>query len=113
MLLLSDLGKPGQNALLGRYPDLKADIVIGGLPTQGEPLADALLEKLQPKLIVVTDADYPAAQRASEKLRNRLENRGIDVCYTRQTGAVSLSFREAQWTMTSMSGQQISGSVAR
>ena len=32
ILLLSDLGRPGQDALLQRTPDLRADIVITGLP---------------------------------------------------------------------------------
>ena len=113
VLLLSDLGKPGQNALLERYPDLKADIVVSGLPTQGEPLADALLEALQPKLIIVTDSEYPASQRASEKLRTRLEASGVAVCYTHQVGAVSLSFKEGKWLMTSMQGGRESGDAAR
>lgn len=113
MLLLSDLGKPGQNALLAAYPDLKADIVVSGLPTQGEPLADALLAALHPALIVVTDSEYPASQRASAKLRTRLEASGVAVWYTHQAGAVSLSFKEGKWSMTSMQGERQSGGAAQ
>ena len=112
VLLLSDLGKPGQNALIERYPDLKADIVVSGLPTQSEPLADALLETLRPQLIIVTDSEYPASQRASEKLRTRLEASGTKVSYTHQVGAVSLSFRDDKWSMTSMRGGRQSGDAA-
>jgi len=113
VLLLSDVGKPGQNALLERHPELKADIVIGGLPTQGEPLADALLEALQPQLIVVTDSEHPSSQRAPERLRARLEAHGIQVCYTHRSGAVSLKFKQGKWSMTAMSGQRFSGVAVR
>ena len=44
VLLLSDLGRKGQNALLARTNDLRADVVIAGLTDDGEPLDDALLE---------------------------------------------------------------------
>ncbi len=110
VLLLSDLGKPGQNALLARHPDLRADIVISGLPTQGEPLADALLDALQPKLIVITDAENPASQRAPAKLRRRLSTRGVPVLFTHETGAVTLDFDVGQWSARTMSGQKLSSS---
>ncbi|HEY0456579.1 MAG TPA: ComEC/Rec2 family competence protein, partial [Verrucomicrobiae bacterium] len=69
VLLLSDLGKPGQNALAQRYPELKADIVVSGLPAQSEPLADGFLDLLQPKLTIVADSLFPARERASRALR--------------------------------------------
>jgi hypothetical protein len=43
ILLLSDLSRTGQDALLSRTNDLRADIVVAGLPNEGEPLCDALL----------------------------------------------------------------------
>ena len=43
VLLLSDLGRSGQSALLARTNDLRADIVVAGLPDEGEPLCDALV----------------------------------------------------------------------
>jgi beta-lactamase superfamily II metal-dependent hydrolase len=50
VLLLSDLGRAGQSALLGRTNDLRADIVVAGLPNEGEPLCKALIDAVQPKL---------------------------------------------------------------
>ncbi len=97
VLLLSDLGKPGQNALITRHPDLRADIVVAGLPQQTEPLADALIDAIQPRLIIITDAEYPASERASKKLRARLARHNIPVLYTRETGAVTLTFRKSGW----------------
>ncbi len=102
VLLLSDLGKPGQNALVQRTPDLRADIVIAGLPAQTEPLADALLDAIQPRLIIIADSTYPATGRASPPLRERVGHRQIPVLYTRETGAVTLAFRRGGWTVKTM-----------
>jgi len=87
VLLLSDLGPAGQAALLDRSPELRADLVVSGLCTKGEPLSDELLEQLKPKLIVVSDAEFPAAERARDDLRQRLKRAGCDVIYTSSSGA--------------------------
>ena len=113
VMLLSDLGKPGQNALMNRWPELRADIVVSGLPNQTEPLADALLDSLQPQLIVITDSEYPASERAAPKLRERLAARNVPVLYTRETGAITLTFAKGRWTARPMSGSEVSGSVRR
>jgi len=107
VLLLSDLGRPGQNALLERNPDLRADIVVTGLPVQTEPVCDALLDTIQPRLIVVTDSEFPASGRASAKLRDRLAKRNIPVIYTRSAGAVTLEFRRRGWELRTMGGMKI------
>lgn len=109
VVLLSDLGKPGQNALMERSADLRADIVISGVPTASEPLADALLDAIGPRLIIVTDSEYPATQRASRRVSERLEVRNVPVIYTRETGAVTLRFRAGQWEARTMSGLRMVG----
>lgn len=103
VLLLSDLGRTGQRVLLGRTNDLRADIVVACLPEQGEPLGDDLLDAIQPRLIIVTDSEYPAAKRAGAKLRSRLEQRGVPVIFTRDTGAVTISLRNPGWQARTMS----------
>jgi len=107
ILLLSELGRAGQEALMERAPDLRADIVIAGLPTTGEPLCDALLEAVQPRLIVVTDAEYPAAQRASAKLCERLGRRNIPVIYTRLAGSATIELGKDKWSLRTMSGDRL------
>ena len=42
VLLLSALGRPGQNALLERRHDLRADIVVTGLPVATEAIGEDL-----------------------------------------------------------------------
>jgi ComEC/Rec2-related protein len=112
VLLLSDLGRAGQSALLSRTNDLRADIVIAGLPDEGEPLCDALLDAAQPKVIIVADSDFPATRRASPKLRARLEQKGISVIYTRTAGAVTILLRPDGWELRAMGGQKNSNRTA-
>jgi ComEC/Rec2-related protein len=106
VLLLSDLGRPGQEALLQRTPaaDLRADIVVAGLPVEGEPLSEGLLDIVQPRLIVLADNENPATRRASPRLRERLAQRGVPVLYTRE-GAVLLALRSGAWTATRADGR--------
>jgi ComEC/Rec2-related protein len=100
VLLLGDLGRPGQEALMRHEFDLRADIVITGLPGQGEPLCDGLLERIQPQLIIVADAALPAAQRATQELLARFARRNVQVLTTRQAGAITLRLQRAAWTAT-------------
>lgn len=95
VLLLSDLGPAGQKQLLSGINDLHADIVITGLPNDGEPLSDALADAIQPKLIVIADSEYP--RPANAKLRKRLEQRGVPVLYTSDSGAVKIVLDKSGW----------------
>ena len=107
VLLLSDLGRPGQDALLERTPDLRADIVVTGLPVQREALSDALLDAIQPTVIIVVDSEFPPAERASPKLRERLARRKVPVLYTRSTGSATIEWRKGNWGVRTMSGIRI------
>jgi competence protein ComEC len=109
VLLLSDLGARGQAALLERTNDLRAEIVVACLPDRCEPVCDALLDVIQPKMIVITDSEFPAAKRASEKLRERLSSRGVPALFTRDAGAVELSLSRAGWRASTMSGDAVFG----
>ncbi len=93
VLLLSDLGRTGQNRLLDRTNDLRADIVVSGIPTQSEPLCAALLDAIRPRVIIIADSESPATARANERLKDRLNRRNVTVLYTREAGAVMVSFR--------------------
>jgi len=108
VLLLSDLGRPGQNALLQRNPALKADIVVTGLPVQTEPVCDALLDRLQPRLIIISDSEFPASERANAKLCERLAHKTIPVLYTHSTGSTTIEFLNDKWTVRTMSGAKFS-----
>jgi competence protein ComEC len=111
VLLLSDLGRSGQSALLAGTNDLRADVVIAGLPDEGEPLCDALLDAVQPKVIVVADSEFPANRRASQALHERLDQGKIPVIYTRASGAVKIMTRPDGWELKTMDGRKYSGAA--
>ncbi len=111
ILLLSNLGHPGQEALLERAADLRADIVVAGLPEQNEPLKDALLEAIQPRLIIIADSESPATRRANRALRERLEKRGIPILCTSELGAVKISLRGTHWEVDTVDRVLCSGSM--
>jgi len=100
VLLLADLSRVGQETLLRGTNNLQADIVISGLPEKSDPLSDALLERVQPKLIIIADSEYPAPARASPKIRERLKLSRIPVLYTREVGAVEITVKPVDWQTT-------------
>ncbi|HVM48899.1 MAG TPA: ComEC/Rec2 family competence protein [Candidatus Acidoferrum sp.] len=109
VLLLSDLGRPGQDALLERHPGLRADIVVTGLPSRGEPVCDAFLDAVRPRVVVVADSEFPAYERASPKLQTRLAQRKLPVIYTREEGATTIEWRGNAWELRTRSGKRIGG----
>ena len=105
ILLLSDLSRAGQSDLLATTNDLRADIVVAGLPSAGEPLCDALIDAIRPRVIVIADSEFPATRRASRALRERLEQKQIPVIYTRTAGAVKIETDKTGWKLHTMDGQ--------
>jgi competence protein ComEC len=108
ILLLSDLGRAGQNELLSQTNDLRADIVVAGLPNEGEPLCNTLLDAIQPKIIVIADSEFPADRRASRELKERLAQSKIPVIYTRDSNAATILVNRSSWGLRTMDGQKFS-----
>jgi competence protein ComEC len=108
VLLLSDLGRPGQELLMEREKDLRADIVVAGLPEQSEPICDGLLDRIQPRVIVIADSEFPATRRASARLRDRLEQRKVPVIYTYFNGAVTMRIDKSGWELRGMDAIRVS-----
>lgn len=108
ILLLSDLSRAGQNDLMRRNADLRADFIVAGLPSQGEPLSDALIAAVQPQVIIIADSEKPATRRASRALQERLVENKIPVLYTRSAGAVTIVFGSNGWRLRTMDGQRLS-----
>jgi competence protein ComEC len=104
IVLLSNLGRLGQRTLLERETDLRADILVAGPPTQGEPVNDSLLEAVKPRLLIIAGSDFPASARPSGRLRERLAKLNIPVVYTSDSGAAKLVIDSAGWRLTTMKG---------
>jgi competence protein ComEC len=99
VLLLSDLGRAGQSALLSREPNLHADIVVAGLPHSSEPLSEPLLEALKPRAVIVTDSLYPASEHANRRLRQRLKSHDFNLWFTSDSGGVTILLKDAHWNI--------------
>jgi competence protein ComEC len=107
VLLLSELSRTGQSDLLALTNDLRADIVIAGLPEEGEPLCDALLAAIRPRVVVIADSEFPPGRRAGPALRERLARAQVPVLYTRTAGAVKIVAGRTGWRLQSQDGRQL------
>jgi competence protein ComEC len=94
VLLLPDASPSAQSALMERGADLRSDVVIASISPAGEPLGDALLDRIKPRVIVVADALFPPEARARPALRKRLNGRGCPIFYTSETGAITVGFKK-------------------
>jgi competence protein ComEC len=107
ILLLSALGRSGQDSLVEKNPNLRADIVAAGLPAADEPLSEPLLHLIQPKLIIIVDSESPATRRAPAKLRQRLASHGAPVVYCRDAGALKLTLWRGGWDLKNAGGEVV------
>jgi competence protein ComEC len=107
ILLLGDLSRIGQSELLAGTNDLRADIVVAGLPAEGEPLCDGLLAAVQPRVIVIADSELPATRRASRSLKDRLAKRKVTVLFTRTAGAVKIVTDKSGWKWQTIDRKEI------
>jgi ComEC/Rec2-related protein len=106
VLFCSDLGRFGQRTLCEREEDLRAGVVVAGIPAHSEPLGDTLLDAMQPRVIIISASEVPSQERATKDLRARLERRGVPVFYTSDDGAVTIALRPQAWEVRTMSGKR-------
>lgn len=74
------------------------------MPAADEPLLDALLEAIAPKVIVIADSESPATRQAGLALQERLAHLCIPVIYTRGSSAVSVVVDDASWKLQTLDG---------
>jgi competence protein ComEC len=111
VLLLSDLGKAGQAALLAYGGDLRAEIVIAGLPGRGKPLGEALLAAVRPRVIILSDAEHLVAERATPALCARLAQSGATVLRTGESDSITVKLRAGRWEIRAMDGRCLTGTA--
>jgi beta-lactamase superfamily II metal-dependent hydrolase len=104
LLLLPDLGAAGQQSLATSGQDLRADVVIAGLPSEGEPLQGELLRMIQPQAVVISDSLFPATERVSRRTRERLSRSGCQVWYGSDVGPLQIILAKSKWKVVNAGG---------
>jgi ComEC/Rec2-related protein len=104
VLLLSDLGAEGCQALMAREIGLRADIVVVSIPSYGEPLNPGLLRIIEPRVIVVHDSQFPITKRAPAGLLKRLSASGAKVFSVRVKKGIRLSITSRHWQLENSAG---------
>jgi competence protein ComEC len=113
VLLISNLGREGQDALRDSSSNLGADIVFSGTTIQDEPLSEPLLDAIHPKIIVIADTPKTISETTRETLRQRLQKFPAEVFYTSDSDAVTLEIRPGRWELRTMNGLKISGIIPK
>lgn len=106
VLLLGGLGRNGQRKMLGGS-ELPADVVVVGIPNEGEPLGEPLREAIGPQVIVLCSGEYPASRRLKQATRERLEASGRPIVYTHDSGAVTLRFYDQGGELSAIDGRRL------
>jgi competence protein ComEC len=107
ILLLPALGRDGQDALMRRHPELRADFVIAGLPSRDEPLCEPLLDMLRARIVIIADSEFPANRRAPARLRDRLARRPEQIIYCHNEGAITLDIAPEKYSLHTADGAMI------
>ena len=105
VLLLSDVGLDGCQAMLARDVDLRADIVVTAIPSYGEPLNPGLLRIINPKVIIIHDSKFPIAERAPMPLLKRLRDSGAQVFSVRAKKGIRLTVTLNGWRIENSVGE--------
>lgn len=96
LLWLPPLNLAGQEALLRATWDLKAEILIAGIPLQDRPLYPELLEAIKPSYLVLIDDATPKGRRQVEGQLSRLKRSGCRLIRTSESGPLTLEFSGTQ-----------------
>ena len=109
VLMLSDLGGAGQEewrtwGKLGRV-----DLVVAGVPSDGEPLNESLLAILEPQVVILHDSLLPVGSKADDRLMRRLSREGRTVLRVSDTGAVIIRLARGRWEVRGMEGTLATG----
>jgi competence protein ComEC len=99
IMLLSELGRMGQQKLLDSGCPLQTDIAVAGVPNDGQVLRPELTRAMQAKMILLAGNDAKA-QRGFRELRAR----GVSVRATADQGAITIRAQRGRVTVSSGAG---------
>jgi len=101
-VLLSDLGRLGQQSLVANGEQLRSDVVFAGIPTDGQALRPELMASIEPKIVALAGSDA-RTQRALRELRPRITN----LVTTVEERAVTITEHRGKVVVETMSGKRV------
>ena len=104
VLLLSDLGHDGRQALMRKDVDFQADVLALSVPDRSLPLDLGFLNAVNPKVIVVQDCRFPVTERASAPWLASLRESGAIVLSVRELGGIRLTVEPVGWRLENAGG---------
>ena len=104
VLLLSDLGYDGRQALMRRNAGLQAEVLALSIPDRSGLLDLGFLNVVKPKVIVVQDCLFPVTERASASWLARSRETGAIVLSVRELGGIRLTIEPAGWRLENAEG---------
>ena len=104
VLLMSDLGRDGRQALIKRDADLRADVLVVSVPDRSSTLGLGMLRLIQPKVILVHDCNFPVTERASIDWLEQLQASGAQVFSVRKVGGIRLTVKSGEWRLENSRG---------
>lgn len=108
VLLLGDLDHAGQATLASGTNELHSDILVIAVSRNAADFpSDALLQKVNPQVLIIADSGVSASSQDREEFRRRLSGRNIALLFTSDCLAVTLSVRQNNWLLTAMNGIRI------
>lgn len=113
VLLLSDLGAEGQKSLLASNQDLRCEIVVTGIPSQGVALGQELLDAMQPQLVLIANESDARTRRAERDLFQRVWRTVPTVISLTEAGSVTMEFRRSGCELRSMNGRRVAVTPSR
>ena len=90
--------------MAGRDDDLRAEVLVVSLPDRSPPVDLGFVKMVQPRVIVVQDAEFPNTEQAPAQWLARLRASGAQVISIRQTGGVRLSIWPGGWQLENSGG---------
>ena len=99
ILLLSDLGPKGQEILMNT-PITNVDIAVCGIPYDGQPLEDALLSQIKPKVVIIKSSDIPYKENLSLAQLKRMRSHGLKVIETKDVGTIKINLKSKSLTFS-------------
>ena len=104
ILLMSDLGGEGRQALIKRDIDLRADVLVISVPDRSSALGLGMLRLVQPKVVLVHDCDFPVTERAPTDWLEEMRSSGAQVFSVRKLGGIRLTVKPDDWRLENSQG---------